>query len=87
MLTKEQEKQVDYMNQAISNLKTDKQKEAIELSKLDKMKSLRNKLQEDLKKKSQSKEKELFINHLRAFVKVSEITEDMIEKETAFYID
>ena len=86
MLTKEQRKQVEWLDLMIANEKTDEQKLAIELSQRDKRLERRHHAQQQAIKKHKEQERVIFINHLRKHLPMSEITPEIAEKEIDFRI-
>ena len=89
MITLKQQKQVDYMNQAVANMKTPKQELAIELQERDKRLARREELQKNIKKTP----RKIFINSRKGkfqdkFVLEHEITteDEIAEIELWFAI-
>ena len=85
-ITEAELKQVQYMDNAIRNMKSPKQKLAIELKDRDKRLARREKLKVEIKSRLTPTVKKVWINSQMKKMTLDELTEDIIDAETHFII-
>jgi len=87
MITEKQQNQLDYMEQAVSQMRSAEVNMAIELKERDTREKRRDELLELTKKRIENQPRKIFINHLYKHIDINDITEEMEEKESEFIIN
>ena len=85
-LTEAELKQIDYNDEQIANIKSYKQLLAMELKEKNKILLARSHIIQKSYEKVRNEPEIIFINHLMAWIKEEDLTEEIAEAETQFYI-